>query len=186
MNLTTTIFIAFGLAADAFTVSLTSGLLIHRIKINKALKIALFFGLFQCIMPLIGWLAGLSFSNLISQVDHWIAFGLLTFIGGKMIYESLETETTVKKYNPLDFYTLLVLAIATSIDALAVGLSFSILKTSILLQAIIIGLITFWLSFIGVFLGHHFGNRLGDKIEILGGVILVAIGSKILIEHLIG
>ena len=141
MNSTSTTFLALGLAADAFAVSLTSGLLIQRIKINKALKIALFFGAFQCLMPLIGWGIGINFSHYISHLDHWVAFGLLSFIGGKMIYESCQSENERKKFNPLDFYTLLVLAIATSIDAFAAGLGLSLFKFSIIIAASLIGII---------------------------------------------
>lgn len=183
MDSFSTTFLALGLAADAFAVSLTSGLLIQRIKINKALKIALFFGGFQCLMALIGWGTGINFSHLIAEIDHWIAFILLSFIGGKMIYESLQLEEQ-KKYNPLDSYTLLVLAIATSIDALAAGLGLSLLKSSIILAATMIGLITFCLCFAGVFIGHKLGNKFNHKIEIMGGLILILIGCKILLEHL--
>ena len=108
MDSWSTTFLALGLAADAFAVSLTSGLLIQRIKINKALKIAIFFGGFQCLMPLIGWQAGINFSHFMVGVDHWIAFALLSFLGGKMIYESLQSETEIPKINPLEFYTLVV------------------------------------------------------------------------------
>lgn len=186
MEYLTTIFLAVGLAADAFSVSLSSGILIRYITINKALKIALFFGGFQGGMTLIGWIAGLSFREIIAGVDHWIAFGLLVFIGGKMIYESrqLEVETAKKRINPLDSYTLLVLAIATSIDALAAGLGLSLLNTSILLAAAVIGIVTFLLSFFGVFIGHKVGDLFNKNIELLGGLILIFIGSKILIEHL--
>ena len=184
MDSLSTTFLALGLAADAFAVSLTSGLLIQRIKINKALKIALFFGSFQGFMPLIGWAVGINLSYLIAEFDHWLAFGLLSFIGGKMIYESFQLETNRKKFNPLDTYTLLVLAVATSIDALAAGLGLSLLKSSIIFAATLIGIITFCLSFIGVFIGHKIGNKLNNKIEIIGGLILIFIGSKILLEHL--
>ena len=184
MNSTSITFLALGLAADAFAVSLTSGLLIQRIKINKALKIALFFGGFQCLMPLIGWTAGISFSHFITQFDHWIAFCLLSFIGGKMIYESFQLKTEEEKFNPLDSYNLLILAIATSIDAFAAGLGLSLLKSSIILAATLIGIITFCLSFAGVFIGNKIGNKLNNKIEIVGGLILIFIGSKILFEHL--
>jgi putative Mn2+ efflux pump MntP len=184
MDYSTTILIAIGLAADAFAVSMTSGLLIKHIKINKALKIALFFGIFQAIMPIIGYVTGLTFRDLISEIDHWIAFGLLSFIGGKMVYESQQEEGERKKFNPLDFYTLSFLAIATSIDALAAGLGFSLFEVSIVSTASIIGIITFTLSFIGVFLGHYFGNYLNDKVEIAGGIILIGIGIKLLLEGL--
>ena len=179
------IFISLGLAADACAVSLSSGLTIKHLKFNKALKIALFFGIFQGLMFFIGWSLGLSFREPLSKIDHWIAFGLLSFLGGKLIYESLQIETSLKPFNPLDFYTLLALAIATSIDALAVGISFSLLKISILLSTSIIGLITFILSFFAVYLGHTFGDLFKNKIELVGGLFLIFFGSKILVEHLL-
>lgn len=179
----TNILVALGLAADAFAVSLSSGIQIKNIKINKALKIALSFGVFQALMPLLGWWVGLSLRDLISSVDHWMAFGLLSFIGGRMIYESTQ-EVSDRKFNPLDIYTLLMLSIATSLDALAVGVGFAVLKTSILAAISVIGFITFFLCFIGVFVGHKFGNLFQNKIEIFGGLILISIGSKILFEHL--
>ena len=174
-----------GLAADACAVSLSSGLVIKHIKFNKALKIALAFGVFQAIMPLIGWFTGLSFRELLIQTNHWIAFGLLAVIGGKMIYETFQEETETK-FNPLDNYTLIGLAIATSIDALAVGLSLSVLKISILSTAAVIGIITFALSFVSVYLGHKWGKLCKFKLEIVGGIILIFLGSKILITNLIG
>jgi putative Mn2+ efflux pump MntP len=185
MELANISLIGIGLAADACAVSLSSGLVIRHIKLNKALKIALAFGIFQGIMPLIGWLTGLTFRELIIQIDHWIAFVLLAIIGGKMIYEACQEETETK-FNPLDNYTLLGLAIATSIDALAVGLSLSVLKISILSAAAIIGIITFWLSLISVYLGHKWGNLCKFKLELIGGIILIFISSKILMAHLFG
>lgn len=184
MDFLSSTFLASGLAADAFTVSLSCGLLIQRIKINKALKIALFFGGFQFLMTLIGWSTGIRFTDLITDFDHWIAFSLLSLIGGKMIYEACQLESEEKKFNPLDSMTLLVLAIATSIDALAAGLGLSVLKSSIAITASLIGGITFCLSFMGVFIGHRLGNKLNHKIEIIGGLVLISIGSKILFEHL--
>ena len=173
-----------GLAADAFAVAVSSGLAIKHMKVNKALKIALFFGVFQALMPVIGWLIGLSFSFLITPIDHWIAFGLLSFIGGRMIYESLQSDECEKKFNPLDTGTLITLSVATSIDALAVGLGFAVLKDSIALAVTAIGFITFFLAFAGVFIGHKCGNLFANKIEILGGAILIFIGSRILFLHL--
>jgi putative Mn2+ efflux pump MntP len=184
MNIISIIFIAVGLAMDAFAVSITSGITIKSLKINNALKIAAFFGLFQAIMPILGWLAGLSFREIISDVDHWIAFGLLFLIGCKMIYESSKMEIDNNKINPLNLYVLLMLSIATSIDALAIGLTLSFLKVSIILPAIIIGAITFSLSVIGVYFGNKFGHYFERKIEMVGGFILIGIGIKILIEHL--
>jgi putative Mn2+ efflux pump MntP len=184
MKIISIIFIAVGLAMDAFAVSITSGLTIKSLKINNALKIATFFGLFQAIMPILGWLAGLSFREIISDVDHWIAFGLLFLIGCKMIYESSKMEVNNKKINPLDVYVLLMLSIATSIDALAIGLTLSFLNVPIILPSIIIGTITFSLSVIGVYFGNKFGHYFERKIEMVGGFILIGIGIKILIEHL--
>jgi putative Mn2+ efflux pump MntP len=184
MESLSTVLMALGLSADAFAVSLSSGLLIKHIKVNKALRIALFFGGFQALMPLVGWAAGLTFRDLLADFDHWIAFVLLGLIGGKMIYESLTDNDDERKFNPLDPYTLLVLAIATSLDAFAAGLGLSVIKTPIVLAVTIIGAITFSLSFVGVFIGHKFGNLFSKKIEVLGGIILIFIGSKILFEHL--
>ena len=184
MDAATTVFLSLGLAADAFAVAISSGLAIKHMKVNKALKIALFFGGFQALMPVIGWLIGLSFSSWITPIDHWIAFGLLSFIGGKMIYESLQSEECEKKFNPLDTGTLITLSVATSIDALAVGIGFAVLKDSIALAVTAIGCITFFLAFAGVFIGHKCGNLFANKIEILGGAILIFIGSRILFMHL--
>ena len=168
---------------DSFSVSIANGLATKTFKISKALTIALFFGFFQGLMPIFGWLAGESIADYISAFDHWVAFGLLTIIGVKMIYESI----TNKPNNFLRAYTIkviLILSIATSIDALAVGLSFSFLNISIFFPAIIIGVITFLLSFLGVYVGRRFGKILKNRIEILGGLILIIIGLKILLEHI--
>jgi putative Mn2+ efflux pump MntP len=185
MDIITIIFIAFGLAMDAFAVSVTSGITIKQLKVRNALKIALFFGAFQAFMPVIGWLAGLSLRAIISSVDHWIAFGLLFVVGCKMIYESVKLEPKERTINPLDVSILLMLSIATSIDALAVGVSFAFLKVSIATPVIIIGVVTFILSFTGVYIGDRFGHFFEKKIEIAGGLILIGIGMKILIEHLV-
>jgi putative Mn2+ efflux pump MntP len=174
--------IAFGLAMDSFSVSIANGLATKTFKISKALTIALFFGLFQGLMPIFGWLAGESVADYISAFDHWIAFVLLTFIGVKMIYESI-TEKPNKFLGVYSFKVILILSVATSIDALAVGLSYSFLGISIFFPAIIIGVITFLLSFFGVYMGRRFGKILKNRIEILGGLILVIIGLKILFEH---
>lgn len=175
--------IALGLAMDAFAVSITSGFAIKYIKIKNALMIAIFFGLFQAIMPVVGWLAGYTLKDFISGIDHWIAFGLLSIIGVKMIYESFKLSDK-ERVDPLNVSVLFVLSIATSIDALAVGISLSFLNISIALPSIIIGIITFLLSFMGVYIGNKLGHFFEKKIEILGGIILIAIGIKILIEHL--
>ena len=186
MSLITIIFIAFGLALDAFAVSIASGVTIKELRINQALKVALSFGLFQAFMPLIGWLAGLTLRDFISGIDHWVAFTLLSLIGLKMIYESLKLESNDKKkgMDPLNIYVLLILSIATSIDALAVGLSFAFLKIFIVTPVIIIGIITFLLSLLGIAIGKRLGHFFEKKIEIVGGLVLIGIGIKILIEHL--
>jgi len=188
----TWLFVAFGLAADAFAVSVSNGICIPRLRMRHALRAAFAFGLFQFGMPLVGWLLGGAFASLISGFDHWVAFGLLVFIGGKMFKESFEIEAPelcldeeeLARSSILDLRTLLLLAVATSIDALAVGLSYRMIGTPILLPALIIGVVTFGLSFLGI----EFGKRLGAKFEgwaeRAGGLVLVAIGVKILFEHL--
>jgi len=185
MDIITIMFIAVGLAMDAFAVSITSGITIKHLRIRNVFKIALFFGSFQAIMPLVGWLAGLSLKDFISGVDHWIAFGLLSLIGLKMIYESLKMDTNEKEINPLNIYVLLVLSVATSIDALAVGISFAFLDISIITPIIIIGIVTFLLSCLGTFVGDRVGHFFEKKIEIIGGLILIGIGIRILVEHLV-
>jgi putative Mn2+ efflux pump MntP len=136
-------------------------------------------------MPIIGWLAGLSLRDYISAIDHWIAFGLLSFIGCKMIYESITVQSSKKEINPLNVYVLLVLSVATSIDALAVGVSFAFLKVSIVTPVIIIGTVTFLLSYLGVYIGDRIGHFFENKIEIAGGILLIGIGIKILVEGLV-
>jgi len=185
MNIVTITILAFGLAMDAFAVSITSGLAIKKLHINNALKIAVFFGSFQAVMPLIGWLAGNSLKDYISGIDHWIIFVLLSLIGCKMIYGSMKGTSNKKKINPLNFSVLLVLSITTSIDALAVGVSFSLINVFFLPPIIIIGMVTFLLSFVGVYIGNTAGHFFENKIEIAGGAILIGIGIKILIEHMI-
>lgn len=177
------LFIAFGLAMDAFAVAVTSGMLIKRNVFGNGVRIGLAFGFFQGFMPLLGWIIGLQFKDYIVKVDHWIAFALLGFIGIKMIVESIKKDEQDNEINPLDNKVLLMLSIATSIDALIVGLSFAFLDVSITTSALTIGIITFVLSFSGVLLGDKFGQMLKGKAEIFGGLVLVIIGIKILAEH---
>ncbi len=181
---------------DAFSVSVTSGIILKKAKWTSAMKIGLFFGGFQFLMPCAGYLLASMFSNLITSCDHWIAFILLAFIGGKMIYEALrpdEEEEQIK--NPLDNKLLTMLAIATSIDALAVGVTFAtmgmqiftgtgLMALSLIVASAIIGIVALILSAVGVAIGAKCGNLFGNKAEILGGVVLMGIGLKILIEHL--
>jgi putative Mn2+ efflux pump MntP len=184
MQLAVILFIAVGLSMDAFAVSVVTGSVYRELKVRHALRMALFFGGFQAAMPIIGFLAGLSLKEYISAYDHWIAFGLLVFVGGKMIYESLKIGGAERNLDPSNLLVLLALSVATSIDALAIGISLSMLTASIVGAAVIIGLVTFALSYAGILIGKRFGHFFESKIEILGGVILIAIGIKILIEHL--
>ena len=169
---------------DAFAVSIASGAAIKRLKIRNALKIAAFFGLFQAAMPLVGWGAGLSIKHLIESVDHWVVFGLLSFVGGKMIYESIRLLPAKKAFDPLNLHMLLLLSIATSLDALAVGLSFALLKIDIALPLLVIGLVTFVLSFVGTYIGDRAGHFFENRIQAAGGIILIVIGAKVLVDHL--
>lgn len=182
-ELITIIVIAVALAMDAFAISIVSGAAYRHLKTRHALRMALFFGGFQAVMPLIGSLAGLTLKGHIARYDHWIAFGLLTAVGGKMIYESFKIEKAEKKFDPTSLITLLALAVATSIDALAVGITLSFITASIALAVTIIGIVTFALSYLGIAVGKRFGHFFEAKIEILGGIILIAIAVKILLQH---
>ena len=177
-----------GLSMDAFAVSVCKGLGMRKLNKKQAVIIGLYFGGFQALMPLIGWLLGSQFQKYITSIDHWIAFILLGFIGGKMIIEAVrewnEEETVEVMDAPIDHKNMFVLAVATSIDALAVGITFAFLNVSIMEACLIIGCTTFVLSVIGVVVGNFFGTRYKRKAEIAGGVILILIGLKILLEHL--
>lgn len=183
MNLYEIILISIGLAMDAFAVSICKGLSMKKINWKSTLIIAIYFGLFQAIMPVFGYLLGSSFSVIVQKLDHWIAFILLAIIGGNMIKESKDDETE-KRNDKVDFKTMILLAIATSIDALAVGITFAFFKVNIVVSITIIGIITFILSFIGVIIGNKFGDKFQNKAEFIGGMILIIIGLKILLEHL--
>ena len=184
MGIFTMISIGVGLAMDAFAVSICQGL--KMIKVNKkyAVIIALFFGIFQAMMPLIGYVIGVQFESYITSIDHWIAFILLGFIGFNMIKESREKEEIDECIYRLDYKELTMMAIATSIDALAVGVAFAFLNVNVLMAVSIIGIITFGLSLIGVLLGHTLGMKFKSNAEMFGGIVLIIIGLKILMEHL--
>lgn len=186
MSLLSIIFIAFSLAMDAFAVSISNGLLLTMIKLKNALKFGIFFGAFQFIMPIIGYYTAKIFEKQIIAFDHFIAFILLTLIGGKMIYETFKNEEHTEKDEKsiLSIKNLTILAIATSIDALAVGVSFAVLSINILVSSLIIGLVAFVLSFLGVIIGKKIGAKFSNNAERIGGAILIFIGFKILIEHL--
>ena len=185
MDLISTVVLACGLSMDALAVSISSSITLKEIKWRQAVRFGFFFGVFQALMPLAGWLLGIAFKRLIQNVDHWIAFGLLVAIGGKMIYEAYKRDCEVPKTNPLNFYVLLGLSVATSIDALAAGVSFGLLALNIVTVITIIGSITFILSTIGARIGWRLGCHFGERVELLGGVILIIIGAKILTEHII-
>lgn len=186
MNLMSIVLIAIGLAMDAFAVAITTGIILKKDKdlMKNSLIIAGYFGFFQALMPLIGWFVGLQFKEYIEKLDHWIAFILLSFIGVKMIYEAIKNKDEQEEaIDPLNKKTLLFLAIATSIDALIVGLSFAFLEVSITSATLIIGVITFIICLIGVYLGKKFGQIFKGKAELFGGGILIIIGFRILLEH---
>lgn len=174
--------IAVGLSMDAFAVSVCKGLSVEKLEKKHAALVGLYFGGFQCLMPLIGYLLGARFESLITSIDHWIAFGLLLIIGGNMIKESFgEAE---KLNDDFSVKTMMLLAVATSIDALAVGITFAFLQVNIVPAAVMIGVTTFALSAVGIYVGNRFGARYKSKAELAGGVILILIGTKILLEHL--
>ena len=179
------ILIAVGLSMDAFAVAVCKGLSMQRIDRRDALLLGVFFGGFQALMPLLGYLLGSGFAGYIERWDHWIAFVLLAFIGGNMIRESFEgEEEDCGCYEPLRYRELFTLAVATSIDALAVGVSFAFLSVTILPAVTLIGCTTFALTLVGVWVGNLFGARYKSRAELTGGVILILIGLKILLEHL--
>ena len=183
MGLLELLLTAVGLAMDAFAVSVCKGLGMRRMRYDQALVIGLYFGVFQALMPLLGWLLGTSFSKYIQAFDHWIAFVLLVFIGLNMVRESRDQEA--EHVDPsVGFKVMVILAIATSIDALAVGVTFAFLQVNIVPAVCFIGTVTFLLSVIGVKVGNVFGTRYKSRAELVGGLILIAIGVKILLEHL--
>jgi len=183
MTIFVTILIALGLALDAFAIAITGGMLVRSTKLGHSLRIAGLFGLFQAFMPVVGWAAGSVLADYITGFDHWVAFALLSLVGTHMIYESMKPEHTKRAYDFLNIRILLLLALATSIDALAAGVGFALMELDIIRTISIIGGVTFLLSFIGYRIGDRIGSVFGDNVRILGGIILIAIGLKIVIEH---
>ena len=183
MSLFEIVFIAIGLAMDAFAVSICKGLSMKKINYKKAIIIGLYFGLFQALMPVLGYFLGSNFAQLVEKIDHWIAFILLTIIGLNMIKESTSKEEE-KRNDKVDIKTMLLLAVATSIDALTIGITFAFFEVNLLFSVIVIGIITFIISFFGVIIGNKFGDKFQNKAELFGGTILIIIGLKILLEHL--
>ncbi len=175
--------IAFGLAMDATAVSIAAGIYIHKVTRRHILRMAFHFGLFQAVMPVIGWFAGTRFASSIASWDHWVAFGVLVVIGGKMIWECFEEKDAELRSDPSRGLLLVSLSIATSIDALAVGVSFAMLGTGILIPALVIGVITGILSALGVMFGDRIGSRWERVATFIGGIVLIGIGIKVLVEH---
>ena len=177
-----------GLSMDAFAVSICKGLAMRKVNKKQAFVIGLFFGGFQALMPFIGWALGSQFESYITSIDHWIAFVLLAVIGGKMVKEAVSEKDEDDKVEqmdpPLDIKEMFILAVATSIDALAVGITFAFLNYPIVEAITIIGIATFVISIIGVYVGNFFGSKYKKRAEIVGGVILILLGVKILLEHL--
>ncbi len=178
--------LALALAMDAFAVALGTGAVLSRLTGRHLFRLGFHFGLFQALMPVIGWLAGLTIIQWVEAWDHWIAFSLLAIIGGRMIYEAFSDEENTDDRDPTKGLSLVLLSIATSIDALAVGFSLSVIGVSIWMPALVIGLVAGVLTIVGMLLGGRIGDRWGSRVESLGGLVLIAIGAKILIEHLSG
>lgn len=176
--------LSIGLAMDAFAVSVCKGLSMTRMKWKNAIIIGAYFGYFQALMPALGYLLGYNFQDRISNIDHWIAFILLGVIGINMIKEAISKENDVHN-DSVKFKDMIVLAIATSIDALAVGITFAFLNVNLILAISLIGIITFIISVLGVKVGNIFGDKYEKKAEFAGGIILIFLGIKILVEHLI-
>ncbi len=183
MELLSIITIAVGLAMDTFAVSIVTGAAYKQLHIRHTLRMAGLFGGFQAFMPVVGYLAGLTVKQYVSNYDHWVAFGILAAVGLKMIYESFKIKEERKTPNPANLMVVLALAVATSIDALAVGITISLITHAIALAVIIIGAVTFGLSFAGVYIGKKFGHFFEGGIEIIGGIVLIGLGLKIVIQH---
>jgi putative Mn2+ efflux pump MntP len=184
MSFPSILIIAIGLGMDAFSVAIGVGAVSRTVSLGPVFRLSIHFGLFQTLMPVAGWFAGMTVAHIIAGYDHWVAFGLLAYVGGKMMMASFRREENVHKTDPTKGWTLILLSVATSIDALAVGLSFAFLKIPILYPSIIIGLVAFGMTMIGMIFGKKLGKVMGKKVEMIGGIILIGIGVKILMEHL--
>jgi len=185
LDIITILGIAIAVSMDALVVSIANGFMMKEFRVRHALRIAFFFGLFQALMPFIGWLAGISLASYIRDLDHWIAFALLLLIGLKMIWECRKVDDDNYSMDCLHFSTLFMFSIATSIDAFAVGVTFALLDTRIFYPIAVIGGITFIICFVGVAVGNRVIHFSGKRLEAIGGFILIALGIKILCEHLI-
>lgn len=183
MQIIELILIAIGLSFDTFAVSISTGLTNNKIRFLQGVKVALVLAFFQTLMPLIGWFGGVQLGRLMSDFDHWIAFGLLFLLGTKMIADTFKKEEE-RKINPMMLKVLIYLGLATSMDALVVGVSLALISTKIIIALAVIGFTTFMAAMIGMLLGKNATGKLGKKVEVLGGLILIGIGIKILIEHI--
>jgi len=184
MGIVEILLLAVGLSMDAFAVAVCKGLAIDRITVGKMAIVGLWFGAFQAIMPLIGYLLGNLFASYITSVDHWVSFGLLSLVGGIMIKEAFDKDGKKDENGDLGFLTMFLLALAESIDALAVGVTFAFIEVHIWLAVSVIGVTAFVISFVGVKIGSLFGSRFRSRAELAGGIILILIGAHIVLEHL--
>lgn len=185
MDIFSLLLISLALAMDAFAVALAAGAILHPASKRQFFRLGFHFGLFQGIMPIIGWLAGRSVQTLVSSYAHWIAFALLAYVGGKMIHEAFADEESNQKADPTKGMTMVMLSIATSIDALAVGLSLAVVGITIWMPAVVIGITASILTVAGMMLGGKVGQIWGKRVEIIGGMVLIGIGIKILVDHLV-
>jgi len=176
--------LALALAMDAFSVAVGVGATRRDVSLGALLRLSFSFGLFQFFMPLLGWAGGATVSDLVGEYDHWVAFGLLVIVGGKMIHEGLRGEAHERLNDPTRGVTLLILSVATSIDALAVGMSLAFLKTPVFIPSVVIGVVAFTMTAAGVLLGERVGRLFGERVGVVGGGILIAIGLRILWTHL--
>ena len=182
MDLPTLVLIAIALGIDAFAVSLSAGAYLVRADTRQTFRLSFHFGLFQFFMPILGWLAGAELAGAVQAIDHWVAFGLLALIGGKMIKESLEETKSLKK-DVTRGWSLVALSVATSIDALAVGFSLSLIGARIVFPAVLIGIVASLMSLLGVRLGERVSGLFGRRVEFVGGAVLILIGARIVVEH---
>jgi manganese efflux pump family protein len=184
MSFLSLLVIAISLGMDAFSVAISIGAVSRALSIGPAMRLSSSFGLFQFFMPVAGWFAGTTVVHLIAGYDHWVAFGLLAYVGGKMIMDSFNEKENSRESDPTKGWTLIILSVATSIDAFAVGLSFAFLQIPIIYPSIIIGIVAFIMTMIGILFGGRLGKVIGKKAEFVGGIILIGIGVKILIDHM--
>lgn len=184
MTLPSILIIALGLGMDAFSVAIGIGAFSRTASWGPVFRLSLYFGIFQTLMPVAGWFAGMTVAHVIAEYDHWVAFALLAYVGGKMMMESLHHGEKNYHADPTRGLTVLMLSVATSIDALAVGLSFAFLQIPIFFPSIVIGAVAFGMTMIGMVFGEKLGGLMGRKVEMIGGIILIGIGINILLEHL--